>query len=129
MNQSEVITLIYNKPIKEIELLSKDAVSNNQIADQYVKQQISNLSIGNQFIVTSNNVDGTVTVTPISEDVNMGNPINIPLKYIFEFFSIVKPINTNGGAKKRSRTNRRIRSNRRSKTNRRSRRSRTNRRY
>ena len=123
MNQSEIITLIYNKPIKDNELMDNNSV------DQYVKQQISNLSIGNQFIVTSNNVDGTVTITPISEDVNMGNPINIPLKYIFEFFSIVKPINTNGGAKKQSRTNRRIRTNRRSKTNRRSRRSRTNRRY
>ena len=107
MNQSETITLIYNKPIKDNELMDKNS------ADQYIKQQISNLSIGNQFIVTSNNVDGTVTITPIRNEINAGNPINIPLKYILNFFSVVKP-NTNGGAKRRkSRTNRRRRTNRR----------------
>ena len=122
MNQSEIITLIYNKPIKDNELMDNNSV------DQYVKQQISNLSIGNQFIVTSN-VNGISIISPINNNINMGNPINIPTNQIFTYFSVVKP-NTNGGSKRRRsnrrRTSRRSRTNRRNKTNRRRR---TNRRH
>jgi hypothetical protein len=109
--------------------MDKNIASNEQIDDQYIKQQINNLSSGDKFIVTSN-VNDISTISPINNNINMGNPINIPTNKIFTYFSVVKPNTTGGYKRSRRRTNRRRRTNKK-RTNRRrgTNRRRTNRRY